>query len=67
MVAAQFSISDGAAIRFADDFYRALADDGSIDTAVNDARRAIFFAPNESEWATPVILTRTEEGVIFER
>lgn len=66
-VAMQFSISDGAAIRFADDFYRTLADDGSIDTAVNDARRAIFFAPNESEWATPVILTRMEEGVIFER
>jgi CHAT domain-containing protein len=66
-VAMQFSISDGAAIRFADDFYRALADDGSIDTAVNDARRAVFFAPNESEWATPVILTRMKEGVIFER
>jgi hypothetical protein len=29
----QFSISDTAAIRFADDFYRSLPDGGSIDAA----------------------------------
>jgi hypothetical protein len=62
----QFSISDAAAIRFADDFYRALADDGSLDTAITDARRAIFFMPNESEWATPVVMSRAEDGVLFE-
>lgn len=66
-VAMQFSITDTAAIRFADDFYRALADDGSLDTAVADARRAVFFMPNESEWATPVIMSRAEDGVLFER
>ncbi len=65
-VAMQFSISDRAAIRFADDFYRALADDGSLDTAIADARRAVFFMPNESEWATPVIMSRAEDGVLFE-
>ncbi len=65
-VAMQFSISDAAAIRFADDFYRALADDGSLDTAIADARRAIFFMPNESEWATPVVMSRAEDGVLFE-
>jgi hypothetical protein len=66
VVAMQFSITDTAAIRFADDFYRALAADGSLDTAIADARRAVFFMPNESEWATPVIMSRAEDGVLFE-
>jgi hypothetical protein len=65
-VAMQFSITDAAAIRFADDFYRALADRGSIDAAVADARRSIFFMPNESEWATPVVLSRASDGVLFD-
>jgi hypothetical protein len=62
----QFSITDTAAIRFADDFYRALADGGSIDAAVGDARRSIFFMPNENEWATPVIMSRSGDGVLFD-
>jgi hypothetical protein len=66
-IAMQFSITDTAAVRFAEDFYRALADDGCIDTAVGDARRGIFFMPNESEWATPVVLSRADDGVLFER
>ena len=65
-VAMQFSITDTAAIRFADDFYRALADGGSIDAAVGDARRSIFFMPNENEWATPVIMSRSGDGVLFD-
>lgn len=66
-IAMQFSISDVVAIRFAEDFYRALADDGCLDTAVADARRAIFFMPNESEWATPVVLSRSADPVLFGR
>jgi CHAT domain len=65
-VAMQFSITDAAAIRFADDFYRTLAEGGSIDAAVGDARRSIFFMPNESEWATPVIMARSGDGVLFD-
>lgn len=65
-IAMQFSITNEAAVRFAEDFYRALADDGCVDTAVGDARRGIFFMPNESEWATPVIMSRAEDGVLFE-
>jgi hypothetical protein len=66
VVAMQFSITDSAAICFADDFYRALADGSSLDTAVSDARRSIFFMPNESEWATPAVLLRADDGVIFD-
>ncbi len=65
-IAMQFSITDAAAVRFAEDFYRALANDGCVNTAVGDARRGIFFMPNESEWATPVIISRAEEDVLFE-
>lgn len=65
-IAMQFAITDTTAVRFAEDFYRTLAQDGCIDTAVGEARRGIFFMPNESEWATPVIMSRSEEGVLFE-
>jgi CHAT domain-containing protein len=65
-VAMQFSITDAAAIRFAEDFYRALADGGSIDVALAEARRSIFFMPNRSEWATPVLLSRHGDGVLFD-
>jgi len=65
-VAMQFSITDDAAVNFAEDFYRALADDGSIDSAVSEARRGIFLMPNESEWATPVVLSRAVDDVLFE-
>jgi hypothetical protein len=65
-VAMQFSITDAAAICFADDFYSALADGGSVDTAVGDARRSIFFMPNASEWATPVIMSRSRDGLLFD-
>lgn len=66
VVAMQFSITDSAAICFADDFYRSLADTGSLDAALQDARRSIFFMPNESEWATPVVMFRTDDGTLFE-
>jgi CHAT domain len=65
-VSMQFPITDAAAIRFADEFYRALADGGSIDGAVSDGRRSIFFMPNESEWATPVIMLRAGDGALFD-
>jgi hypothetical protein len=66
-IAMQFSITDLAAVRFAEDFYRALADDGCVDTALADARRAIFFMPSQSEWATPVLMSRSEEPTLFQR
>jgi len=66
-IAMQFAISDLAAIRFAEEFYRTLTDDGSLEAAVTDARRAIFFMPNESEWATPVVLSRAVNPVLFDR
>ena len=65
-VAMQFSITNYAAIRFAEDFYRALADNGCVDMAVGEARRGIFFIPNESEWATPVVMSRAEDGILFD-
>jgi CHAT domain-containing protein len=65
-VAMQFAISDDAAISFADYFYGTLTDTGSLDAAVSDARRSIFFMPDEREWATPIVLFRTDDGVLFD-
>ena len=65
-IAMQFEISDDAALVFSDEFYSALVDGLPVDTALSEARRAIFSLPNYSEWATPVLLMRVENGVVFD-
>jgi hypothetical protein len=66
VIAMQFKISDSASLVFSREFYTVLADGYPIDAAVAEARRAIYFAGNEWEWATPVLLMRTPDGVIFD-
>lgn len=58
VVAMQYEISDDAAITFAGELYGALADGASLERAVTMARRTLFFAPNYSEWVTPVLYVR---------
>jgi tetratricopeptide (TPR) repeat protein len=57
-IAMQFEITDEAAIIFSGWFYEALADGEPLDTALAEARRAIYGGgENEVEWATPVLFT----------
>jgi hypothetical protein len=64
-VAMQFPITDSAAITFAQKFYEVIAEGGWIESALSEARLAIF-ADNKVEWATPVLYMRATEGRIFE-
>ena len=66
VVAMQFAITDEAAITFAHEFYRRVAEHCPVDAAVTEARRAIFAQPNEVEWGTPVLYMRSPDGVIFD-
>jgi len=66
VIAMQFEIADDVAGTFAHEFYGALADSYPIDAAVTEARKAIFAAGFEVEWATPVLYLRAPDGRIFE-
>jgi len=66
VVAMQFEITDRAAIVFAHELYAAVSDGFPIDAAVGEARRAIFGVGNDTEWATPVLYMRTDDGSLFE-
>ncbi|TCC41212.1 CHAT domain-containing protein [Kribbella speibonae] len=65
VIAMQFEISDPAAVVFSQSFYEAVADLLPADVAVVEARKAIFAADNDVEWATPVIYLRAPDGQIF--
>jgi CHAT domain-containing protein len=64
-VAMQFEISDDAAIAFSSRFYAALAHGRPVDTAVTNARLAIYATHSDVEWATPVLYMRTPDGHLF--
>lgn len=65
-IAMQFEISDDAAITFASEFYRAIAEGFPIDSALAEARLAIFVQGNGLEWGTPVLYLRAQNGQIFD-
>lgn len=67
VVAMQFVISDASAQLFAEEFYRALADELQIDLAMSEARRALANNTAGAEWATPVLYMRSEDGALFAR
>ena len=67
VVAMQFEISDKAAITFAEELYQSLIGrQAPIDVAVAEARKAVFTEVNETEWATPVLFLRNEDGRLFD-
>ena len=66
VVAMQFEISDKAAVVFAEEFYTALTDGMPVDAALGEARKAIYFMPNDIEWGTPVLYMRSADGVLFD-
>lgn len=62
VVAMQFPITDDAAIDFAAEFYKAMADYYPVDAALADARIRM----NDAEWGTPALYMRSPDGCIFE-
>ncbi|MFZ5819983.1 MAG: SUMF1/EgtB/PvdO family nonheme iron enzyme [Chloroflexota bacterium] len=65
VIAMQFPIFEDSAIKFANEFYGAIADEFPVDAAMSEARKAIFTTGNETEWATPVLFMNAPDGKIF--
>lgn len=66
VLAMQFLITDGAALKFSQEVYRALADNYPLDASLSEARKALYLSGNETEWATPVLYLRAPDGVLFD-
>jgi CHAT domain len=66
VIGMQFEITDRAAVVFAEEFYSALADGYPADSAVAEARKAVFAEGNDIEWGTPVLFMRVPDGRIFD-
>ena len=65
VIAMQFEITDPAALVFSKSFYQAIADGLPVDLAMVEARKAMFAAGHEVEWATPVLYLRSPDGQVF--
>ncbi len=66
VIAMQFEVTDKTAITLAHEFYSALAESYPVDTALAEARKAIYAQGNEIEWGTPVLYMRAPDGKIFD-
>jgi Tfp pilus assembly protein PilF len=68
VVAMQFEITDRAAIVFAHEFYRALADGYPVDAAITEARKVLLTESRGVglEWGTPVLYMRSPDGRVFD-
>jgi hypothetical protein len=68
VVAMQYSIPDGSAKLFADEFYRTLALGWPVDAAVQTTRNALSMelGLGQPDFATPVLFMRAKDGVILE-
>jgi hypothetical protein len=66
VVSMQYEITDKAALEFSRTFYETIAEGIPIDTALQEARKAINFAmEHSSEWGTPVLHMRAPDGMLF--
>ena len=68
VVAMQFSVDDGAAVVFAQDFYEMVTRFKPVDEAVGRAREmvVVHFRTGNRNWATPVLFMRAPDGRLFE-
>jgi outer membrane protein assembly factor BamD (BamD/ComL family) len=66
VIGMQFEIRDDAAIPLAKVFYEAIADGTPVDTALTQARRAVYSLHQGVDWATPVLFMRSPDGQIFD-
>ena len=65
VIAMQFEVSDDVAIVFTRDFYSSIAAGYPVEAALAEARKAIF-SLSETEWATPVLYMRSNDGRLFD-
>jgi hypothetical protein len=66
VLAMQLPISDPAAIRFGESFYRRLEAGDPVDVAVTEGRLALAaLEPAGLEWATPVLYLRSQGSRLF--
>jgi len=66
VLAMQFPIRDGAAVRFSAEVYRQLARGEPVEAAVAEGRLAIRrLHPASLEWGTPVLFLRANDGRLF--
>ena len=67
VLAMQYEITDDAAVKFSEIFYKALAYGLPVDAAVSSARVAVNIAVNNTlEWGTPVLYSRAPDGALFD-
>ena len=66
VVAMQYEISDEAAVTFSREFYGAMADGSSLDSALADSRKAMFADGWGLEWGTPALYTLSSDGQVFD-
>ena len=58
VIAMQFEVADETAILFSHEFYAAVADGYPVDTALAEARKAIYARGDDLDWGTPVLYMR---------
>ena len=65
VIAMQAAVSDEASSILTSHFYGSLANGYSVDSALAEARKAIYVQGNSVEWGVPVLFMRTTDGRIF--
>ncbi|MCP4375903.1 MAG: CHAT domain-containing protein, partial [bacterium] len=69
VVAMQYQVSNSSATRFAQEFYKRLAEHDPVDLAVQEGRRQIALGPagyNRRDFATPNLFMRVRDGHLFQ-
>jgi hypothetical protein len=65
----QFAVSDRAAIALSHEFYQSISAGLPLESATSEARKAIYSESDspqdEFEWGTPVLFSRSPDGVIL--
>ena len=67
VLAMQFAIGDRTAIALSQEFYQSLCAGLPLESALAEARKAIYSEGNDFEWGTPVLFSRSPDGVIVAR
>jgi hypothetical protein len=65
VLAMQFAVSDRTAIALAHEFYQSITAGLPLESAVSEARKAIFSEGDRFEWGTPVLFSRSPDGVLL--
>jgi hypothetical protein len=66
VIATQFEISDQAAMTLSQEFYGALIEGFPVDTALAEARKAVYLGVSGLAWAAPALHTSLPDVRVFE-